>query len=97
MNKKLYFTENDGEYCYPAKYYDEGDILFLAVPDKDKEYFFCRAVEEVGTSDTPCGKECSDYDPKNGRTGMCRHKGFCYTSSGEKFIKKGNRAVRVVK
>lgn len=99
--KRFYFQNEDDERCYPLSHFKEDDIIHLAIPDKNDDYFWCRAVKEVGINRAStynisiCGNICPDYDPKNGKSGMCRHKGFCYTSSKEKFIKKGNRSLKI--
>lgn len=92
---KYYFRDEDEEYCYSLNKFDEGTKLRLAVPDKSKDHFYCRAIGEVCmTEDNPCGKQCEDYEPKNGTSGMCKHKTFCHTGSNETYIKQGKRAIK---
>lgn len=90
MNSKRYYSRReDDELCYPLGHFIEkaritGEktiVLYEAIPDKDRGYFFCRAVGAVGVNDDVdgCGKNCDLYAPKNGKSGMCRHKGRCYT------------------
>jgi len=77
MKTKFYFRKEDDEMCYTLEYHimeakDEGleEIeLFEAVPDKLDGFFWCKAVSET-TEDGFCGKQCDDYEPKNGKSGM---------------------------
>ncbi len=94
---KLYFETVDGEFCY-----DLGTIkdrmrideikektVFLAKKDDSikNDYFWCRAVGEVGEKGH-CGKDCSDYEPRNGKSGCCKYFASTYYASEEiKIIK----------
>jgi hypothetical protein len=81
MNPRLYFSSTDDECCYPLSYHmdvaNEGGLteieLFEAVPEKVDGIFFCREINEMG-EDGSCGRICADYAPKNGKSGMCRHR-----------------------
>lgn len=43
-------------------------------------------MHDFFTSEGDCGfKNCRDYEPKNGKNGMCVHKTFSYTKTGRKF------------
>ena len=48
--------------------------LTEAIPYKDPNYIWCGFNHEVGERGE-CGKFCSDYSPKNGKSGCCRHLG----------------------
>jgi hypothetical protein len=92
MAKKnqLYFRREDDECCYGLKYQlerarDEGlseVTLFTAEKEKIEGVFYCHAVGECGEEGT-CGKQCDDYAPKNGKSGMCKHKGMTYAPAEE--------------
>ena len=90
---KFYFRDND-ECCYAKEYHlsdakDEGlkEVeLFEAIPEKVSGMFWCRAVSE-STEEGYCGKQCDEYSPKNGKSGMCRFKGYFY-QKGKKVIFK---------
>ena len=93
--EKLYFREDD-ECCYPLDvFYDEMQDdgitemkVFEAVPYTGKDCCFCQATNEICYSDEyPCGKNCEDYEPKNGKSGMCKHKKRCYTIGKEVIIR----------
>ncbi len=94
MKPKFYFRSVEDELCYTADHHmanakDEKLTeveLFEATPEKVDGFFWCRAVDEC-TEDGYCGKQCEDYEPKNGKSGMCRHKGRLYTP-GKKVIFK---------
>jgi hypothetical protein len=92
MSKKLYFEHEHGEdLCYSLDWFielakDEGlkEIeLFEAEPVQMSDVFWCRA-EHAFTETGYCGKSCEDYEPKNGKLGMCRHKGKCGYEVGNK-------------
>ncbi|MCX6232719.1 MAG: hypothetical protein NTZ33_14370 [Bacteroidetes bacterium] len=96
--KKMYFKNEDSEMAHPIKTLleeakEEGltEITVCeAVISTDKEYFFCRAAGEVCQINmycVPCGKECEDYEPCNGKSGRCKHKGKIYDWGEEKTFK----------
>jgi len=87
--QKLYFSDFDEERAYTLDYIidemKERELVecevAVATRDTDKSYFFCRAVQEVCVKPPegePCGKECCDYEPRNGKSGCCKFRGFCY-------------------
>ncbi len=92
---KLYFGGDD-ELCYPLEYHlmnaKEDGIeeleLWEAEPEIFEGMFWCQAVCAV-TEEGHCGKGCEDYTPKNGRSGMCIHKGKFYTIGEKVKIKIG--------
>ena len=93
MSKQFYFEKEDSEFCYTIDYFrDKSDpeekeiTIYKAIPLNDDTFFWCRSVDEVGTNGD-CGKFCSDYAPKNGKSGMCKFKGRLYTH-GEKITIK---------
>ena len=60
--------------------------LFSAVRETNTPYFFCKAIGEVSSKPPegePCGKICCDYKPRNGKSGICKNLGFCYTKGKE--------------
>jgi hypothetical protein len=91
---KYYFRNKDSVYCYTMEKHqldaqEEGLSqleLFRAIPEKVDGMFWCRAVEAAG-EDGSCGIQCKYYEPKNGRSGMCRHKSG-FHMPGEKVIIK---------
>ena len=91
---KYYFRSTESEMCYSLEYHlvdakDEGlkEIeLFEAMPEKIDGMFFCRAVGEI-TEAPFCGKQCDDYEPKNGKSGMCKHKSNFWVPGEKKTFK----------
>jgi hypothetical protein len=88
MSKK-YFEFEDSDFCYTLEYFndkmlDEGltEIeVFEAEREVGSSFFWCRhhSVACEKNSDT-CGVDnCADYEPRNGKNGICRHNGYCYT------------------
>jgi hypothetical protein len=68
-------------------------IVSEAIRELKTEYFFCKAVGGIGIKGEDyesCGKECRTYKPRNGKSGCCKHRGFCYTPAAQKFILKSN-------
>ena len=93
MKKKLYFESEDSELCHTIDYFidksdpDQNEItVYVAEPTTIDGYFWCKAVGEVGENGG-CGKSCNDYEPKNGKSGMCRFKGKFYTHGQKTTIK----------
>jgi len=98
MSKKLYFrlTEQDDEmeFCYPLSHHydtmrEEGlteMVVCEAVVDKVDGFFFCNAVGLVSEKGE-CGKYCSDYEPRNGKSGNCKHNRNLYTAGKEQILK----------
>lgn len=89
MKPKYYFRETDSEMCYTldyhiaeAKEYGLTEIeLYKAVPEKIPYFIWCNiyGMSVMGG----CGKECISYNPRNGKSGMCKNQGRFYTP-GEK-------------
>lgn len=88
--KKFYFTGNDSELCWELKFLlsqaKENGLseieLIEAIPDKSKDYFFCKWIGDVSESGS-CGYKCDGYEPRNGKSGICKHKTFCYEKGGK--------------
>lgn len=88
--KKLYFNsdENDGiaapldHWINEAKELREEKtvLVYEAVRDHiDDQYVWCGIIEEAGER-SGCKKSlCTDYDPRNGKNGVCKHRGKLYT------------------
>lgn len=87
MSKKFYFRTLDDEVCYHLENHmddakDEGLAyieLYQAQRENVNGMFYCTAVNEC-TEEGMCGKICDDYSPKNGKSGICRHKAKFYTA-----------------
>lgn len=90
-NKKepLYFGANE-ELCYPLEYHlseaaAEGCdrvVLYPAVPTTVQGMYWCRHYENIMT-DGDCGRHCGSYQPRNGVSGMCRHRSNVLYEKGE--------------
>lgn len=81
---KYYFENEDSETCYSKSdiidigaYEGLNEItVFEAKPVKDKNIFYCQYfMMSCEKSETSCGKSCKGYEPKNGKSGMCKHQG----------------------
>jgi hypothetical protein len=95
MSKSLYF-EKDSDMCYTIQAHFEAmkeqDIkqmtVFKAKVERGTGMFFCKAFGEVGEAGEGCGKECSEYNPRNGKSGICKHYGYVYEQTDKKLILK---------
>ena len=46
--------------------------LYVAKKVKDEDYFFCKIVGSVSEKGY-CGKGCIKYNPRNKKSGCCKH------------------------
>ena len=84
-----FFSGEDEEICYPlwkhlmwAREKDEKEVtVYKAEPIKVHGYMYCK-LHGAG-EDGNCGKICDDYIPRNGKRGMCKHRGKLY-QAGQK-------------
>jgi len=56
--------------------------LYPAVLVPTTHIFWCQHYDEVcgmGTDYFRCGKGCAHYQPRNGKSGRCKHHGNCRT------------------
>ena len=91
---QYFFPGLDAEFCQTL-----GDIrcdmiaesleqmtVYKAVRSIGEGLFWCKENGEAGsTTDSGCGRDCTDYKPRNGKNGRCLHSGFCY-EHGQAFI-----------
>ena len=93
---KLYFSKLDDERCYQLcdiindannSGLDEIEVT-EAKRTTGEDYFFCTEFQDIGEVGQDCGKQCSQYKPRNGKNGRCRHSGFCYEPTDKKRIIK---------
>lgn len=97
MAKRDYYfrsiEEDDGEFCYTLEHWKEyadedGETkltLYAAVREVGADGFYCRAHGECYLKDDGgCGKFCNEYEPRNGKNGICKHYRNTYTY-GEKY------------
>lgn len=89
---KLYFA-NDDDMAYPIDWHifkmKEAGInkldVFKAEVERGTGYFFCRFNQQVGETGN-CGKLCIGYDPRNGKSGICKNYGYVYSRGDKKTI-----------
>jgi hypothetical protein len=77
-NKQLYFSAHE-DLCYSLdfhkEYMKENGLKELKLwPAKIviSSYFYCQHFEAIGEKGT-CGKQCNAYQPRNGKSGICKH------------------------
>jgi hypothetical protein len=92
---KFYFSKLDDERCYTLSEIKEDmrweELHELEVTEAKiitgEDYFFCTEFQDIGEVGQ-CGRQCSDYSPRNGKNGRCRYSGFCYEPTDVKRIIK---------
>lgn len=90
MIKQFYFYNDYDEECYTKERIIEmmredgviGKKVFKAVKEDIKDVFYCREYTSL-VDKGECGKQCESYDPRNGKSGICKHHGNLY-AQGEK-------------
>jgi hypothetical protein len=86
---KLYSFKDDSD-CYPIDYFKrymiENNLSELEVHEqesiKGSDYFYCKHFQEIGEKGI-CGKQCQSYQPRNSKSGLCKHSGFVYETTGK--------------
>jgi hypothetical protein len=76
---KYYFENEESEMCYNKQYFKEKGITEAWAGKKIQycDQMFCRYNYEVGEKGE-CGKKCETYEPRNGKSGICKHYGYLY-------------------
>lgn len=98
MKKQYYFKDVDSEICYPKEKFladmkadGEVEITVLeAVPYRESGgVFWCKDQCFCGDdSSETCGKHCSSYVPRNGKSGCCKsHTTILYAHGDEVMLK----------
>lgn len=100
MSKYYFYAEElDAEMCHGIEYWqDVADFeerpieLYEAKPEYGTDYFYCSNYYFVGIkSDSDCGKLCEGYNPRNGKSGRCKHSNSCYTATDKKITVYPNK------
>ena len=95
--KKLYFENNDYEFCFPEAYFQdlmkENWLYEIEVFEAEKykigHIFWCKEFQAIGETELDqCGRECKLYSPRNGKSGACKHYSKTLYKPGEKVILK---------
>ena len=92
---KYYFMFEDAESCFTKQavyeYMRENGLtkmqVFTANQKLASGFFFCKEFQEVGEAREGCGKNCTLYKARNGKSGRCIHSGYCY-EPGEPIVFK---------
>lgn len=87
--KKLYSSPiTDGLYSLQyfvglLKSIDRQTPLELSehIIERGTGYFYCSEYDEVGEVGN-CGKRCDEYEPRNGKSGICKHHRPVYDDTG---------------
>lgn len=66
-------------------------IITEAVRETGTKHYFCKELGEIGDKSNgyeSCGKNRDCYEPRNGKSGCCKHRGYCYEPSDIKYLLK---------
>lgn len=88
-----YFMEKDSEgMVYDLEYWkDAVDVeeREIILEEMNVEYgnklFWCSEHEFAGEVGEDCGTSCKEYEPRNGKSGRCRHSKNTYEPTGKVF------------
>lgn len=82
MATKYYFQTPQSEMCHPLSYFQniykkvlgkgQKIILYEAIPYSMPNIMWCKKFESAGDTGN-CGKQCELYEPKNKKSGCCKH------------------------
>lgn len=94
---KLYFKTAKSETCSDLEVIKDEmrcnneteATIHPAVKDSVDGFFWCHALGEIGEKGQ-CGKQCSDYKPRNSKSGCCVSRGDLYRPSIETITVKLN-------
>ena len=94
--EKFYFEKEDSEVCYTERYFVSEEILeaevYEAIKYKSSDVFWCRTECFCGDdSKDTCGKQCRNYEPRNGKSGCCKSYTKTLYMHGEKVTLKFKR------
>lgn len=92
---KMYFRKHDSEFCYQLSEIKDmirmdgktEEEVFEAVPERNTGMFWCKHFAEIGYSSESCGRQCAEYDPRNGKSGRCRNHATPYMKGKSVLIK----------
>jgi len=94
-DKRLFFNSSISENCHNLEYFidclekHEQIVLNLAKRESKTDYFYCWHFQVVGEKEQgTCSKSCEAYQPLNGKKGICKHNGYCYEETNEKYLLK---------
>ena len=99
---KLYFCKDiDERICSTKDYWlcemeTETVVLINAIRVNIADSFFCQYSNDVGEKGD-CGKFCDVYQPRNGKSGCCKHHGFLYEQGTESYILYKNGKLKKMK
>ncbi len=95
MKLKLkYYSEEDGELCYPLQHFIDEDSEPVVLIEMSKDIggdMWC--TETLTFVEDYCGNGCKDYNPCNGKSGRCRSLKNGFIETGKKIILKNGIAI----
>lgn len=95
MSKKYqyYFENENDDKCYTREHFDEimkkenkpAVKVVKANPVKDCDFFWCNKYRDIYQRGD-CSSECDYYEPRNGKSGCCKHFSETLYEQGDKVI-----------
>ena len=90
-----YFLTPDASFCYDKKYFQDqmkeqgwNELKVIeAIQEKRTGFFYCKYFGEIGEVGEGCGKICTAYNPRNGKSGRCKHSSIPYSPGKEVILK----------
>ena len=104
---KTYFTDHDmgwsmtrADILEHMREYDIAEIKVIeAIPVTDSKYFTCRAYSDIFVKPPegePCGRSCEEYEPRNGKWGICKHYVKVYEEGQAFMLHSDGRMVKII-
>ena len=92
---KYYFSKHD-TMCYTKEYHIaemiENNIPEMEVWEAKREHgtgmFWCMKYQDFGETIDSCGKQCDRYQPRNGKTGICKSHRMPYEQTDTMIVLK---------
>ena len=105
---KTYFSKYNDEWSKDIedilKFMHLNDIEELRVWEgiaiTDSQCFSCRAYLAICVKPPegePCGRSCEEYEPRNGRWGICKHYGKTYEEGQAYMLHGDGRMVKIIR
>lgn len=93
MKMKMYF-QKQGDTCTTLQNHllemaangEKSRVLIEAKREVGVDTFWCKEYQTGGHRRDGCGKSCESYQPRNGKSGICKHWGFTYEPTKNEVI-----------
>jgi hypothetical protein len=103
-NSKNYLEKDSDGLCYRLDYWkDDVDVREreIVLEEMKVEYgnglFYCSEHEFCGDVGEDCGTSCKEYEPRNGKSGRCKHSKNTYEGTGKYFTLTRDKKLIAIK